>query len=159
MLCRSPRFGDGPSKKQNCFDCWQWNLGDSSSFQLGSLHCQQYHKPPLFLAVFFFSHSQSDMSNFNSPMRLSSSLIKHLKYRVRMGSNPLLPHSRSFTTTEGHRPIIVHKRSLDILHDPWFNKVTQSAIFLSICVLFCLICFLEFYFWRSISGWVLFMRN
>ncbi|CAL2240710.1 unnamed protein product [Prunus armeniaca] len=67
------------------------------------------------------------MSNFNSPMRLSSSLIKHLKYRVRMGSNPLLPHSRSFTTTEGHRPIIVHKRSLDILHDPWFNKGTSFS--------------------------------
>ncbi|XP_034203346.1 NAD-dependent malic enzyme 62 kDa isoform, mitochondrial isoform X2 [Prunus dulcis] len=67
------------------------------------------------------------MSNFNSPIRLSSSLIKHLKYRVRMGSNPLLPHSRPFTTTEGHRPIIVHKRSLDILHDPWFNKGTSFS--------------------------------
>ncbi|BBG97211.1 NAD-dependent malic enzyme 1, partial [Prunus dulcis] len=81
----------------------------------------------LFLSVFFFSHSQSDMSNFNSPIRLSSSLIKHLKYRIRMGSNPLLPHSRPFTTTEGHRPIIVHKRSLDILHDPWFNKGTSFS--------------------------------
>ncbi|KAB2603775.1 NAD-dependent malic enzyme 62 kDa [Pyrus ussuriensis x Pyrus communis] len=69
------------------------------------------------------------MSNFNSPIRLSSSVVRHLKqYRVRrMGSNPLLPHSRSFTTTEGHRPIIVHKRSLDILHDPWFNKGTSFS--------------------------------
>lgn len=32
-------------------------------------------------------------------------------------------HWRSFTTCEGSRPTIVHKRSLDILHDPWFNKV------------------------------------
>uniref|UniRef100_A0A199UBD3 Uncharacterized protein n=1 Tax=Manihot esculenta TaxID=3983 RepID=A0A199UBD3_MANES len=31
---------------------------------------------------------------------------------------------RSFTTTESHRPTIVHKQSLDILHDSWFNKVT-----------------------------------
>lgn len=62
-----------------------------------------------------------DMSHFNSPIRLSTSLIKHLKHRVRLGSNPL--QSRSFTSIEGHRPIIVHKRSLDILHDPWFNKV------------------------------------
>ncbi|CAN6566664.1 unnamed protein product [Malus baccata var. baccata] len=69
------------------------------------------------------------MSNFNSPIRLSSSVVRHLKrYRVRgMGTNALLPHSRSFTTTEGHRPIIVHKRSLDILHDPWFNKGTSFS--------------------------------
>ncbi|XP_068330815.1 NAD-dependent malic enzyme 62 kDa isoform, mitochondrial-like [Pyrus communis] len=69
------------------------------------------------------------MSNFNSPIRLSSSVVRHLKrYRVRgTGTNPLLPHSRSFTTTEGHRPIIVHKRSLDILHDPWFNKGTSFS--------------------------------
>ncbi|KAM1369845.1 hypothetical protein ACFX15_039655 [Malus domestica] len=69
------------------------------------------------------------MSNFNSPIRLSSSVVRHLKrYRVRgSGTNALLPHSRSFTTTEGHRPIIVHKRSLDILHDPWFNKGTSFS--------------------------------
>ncbi|KAH9623432.1 hypothetical protein KSS87_003386 [Heliosperma pusillum] len=28
---------------------------------------------------------------------------------------------RSFTTSEGHRPAIVNKRSLDILHDPWLD--------------------------------------
>ncbi|KAM2695404.1 hypothetical protein EV1_039899 [Malus domestica] len=69
------------------------------------------------------------MSNFNWPIRLSSSVVRHLKrYGVRgTGTNALLPHSRSFTTTEGHRPIIVHKRSLDILHDPWFNKGTSFS--------------------------------
>ncbi|WOL05601.1 NAD-dependent malic enzyme 62 kDa isoform, mitochondrial [Canna indica] len=36
--------------------------------------------------------------------------------------------SRSFTTCEGFRPTIVHKRSLDILHDPWFNKGTSFSI-------------------------------
>ncbi|KAK9911225.1 hypothetical protein M0R45_035146 [Rubus argutus] len=66
------------------------------------------------------------MSHFNSPIRLSTSLIKHLKCRVRMGGNPL--QSRSFTSIEGHRPIIVHKRSIDILHDPWFNKGTSFSI-------------------------------
>ncbi|GMP42504.1 hypothetical protein CsSME_00012226 [Camellia sinensis var. sinensis] len=50
-------------------------------------------------------------------MRLSSSLIKRL-HRT----------TRSFTTTEGHRPSIVHKRSLDILHDPWFNKGTAFSM-------------------------------
>ncbi|XP_004307278.1 PREDICTED: NAD-dependent malic enzyme 62 kDa isoform, mitochondrial [Fragaria vesca subsp. vesca] len=68
------------------------------------------------------------MSHFTSPMRLSSSLIKKLKNRVRAGSNPLLSQYRSFTAIEGHRPVIVHKRSLDILHDPWFNKGTSFSI-------------------------------
>ncbi|XP_074566613.1 NAD-dependent malic enzyme, mitochondrial [Curcuma longa] len=36
--------------------------------------------------------------------------------------------SRSFTTCEGSRPTIVHKRSLDILHDPWFNKGTAFSM-------------------------------
>ncbi|GAA0153127.1 oxidoreductase [Lithospermum erythrorhizon] len=35
---------------------------------------------------------------------------------------------RSFTTCEGHRPSLVHKRSLDILHDPWFNKGTAFSM-------------------------------
>ncbi|XP_020679508.1 NAD-dependent malic enzyme 1, mitochondrial-like [Dendrobium catenatum] len=35
---------------------------------------------------------------------------------------------RAFTTSEGSRPVIVHKRSLDILHDPWFNKGTAFPI-------------------------------
>ncbi|PRQ57015.1 putative malate dehydrogenase (decarboxylating) [Rosa chinensis] len=68
------------------------------------------------------------MSHFKSPLRLSTSLIRQLKQRVRMGSNPLQSHSRSFTSIEGHRPVIVHKRSLDILHDPWFNKGTSFSI-------------------------------
>ncbi|KAF3562706.1 hypothetical protein DY000_02011870 [Brassica cretica] len=40
----------------------------------------------------------------------------------------LYSSARSFTTTEGHRPTIVHKRSLDILHDPWFNKGTAFTM-------------------------------
>lgn len=36
--------------------------------------------------------------------------------------------SRPFTTCEGSRPSIVHKRSLDILHDPWFNKGTAFSM-------------------------------
>ncbi|KAL7233825.1 hypothetical protein ACSBR1_017438 [Camellia fascicularis] len=57
------------------------------------------------------------MSSFSRQMRLSSSLIKRLHGTT-----------RSFTTTEGHRPSIVHKRSLDILHDPWFNKGTAFSM-------------------------------
>ncbi|XP_059305183.1 NAD-dependent malic enzyme 62 kDa isoform, mitochondrial [Lycium ferocissimum] len=59
------------------------------------------------------------MSNFSHKMRLSSTLLRRLlQQRV---------NSRNFTTTEGHRPTIVHKRSLDILHDPWFNKGTAFS--------------------------------
>ncbi|KAL3603920.1 hypothetical protein D5086_004779 [Populus alba] len=45
-------------------------------------------------------------------------------------TNPaaLMQATRSFTTLEGHRPTIVHKRSLDILHDPWFNKGTAFSM-------------------------------
>lgn len=66
------------------------------------------------------------MSNFNYQIRAYSSLIRRLKRRT---ANPaLLIQARSFTTTEGHRPTIVHKRSLDILHDPWFNKGTAFSM-------------------------------
>lgn len=36
--------------------------------------------------------------------------------------------AREFTTCEGSRPVIIHKRSLDILHDPWFNKGTAFSM-------------------------------
>lgn len=58
-------------------------------------------------------------------MRPSPSLLDRLKRHVTGGSYLL---SRSFTTMEGHRPSIVHKRSLDILHDPWFNKGTAFSM-------------------------------
>lgn len=62
------------------------------------------------------------MRNFSHQLRLSSALLKRLEQRVTAGN------SRSFSTTEGHRPTIVHKRSLDILHDPWFNKGTAFSM-------------------------------
>ncbi|KAG5231051.1 hypothetical protein OIU76_006127 [Salix suchowensis] len=67
------------------------------------------------------------MSNFSNQIRASSSLIKRLKQRM---TNPaaLMQATRHFTTLEGHRPTIVHKRSLDILHDPWFNKGTAFSM-------------------------------
>uniref|UniRef100_A0A1J3G8E6 Malic enzyme n=1 Tax=Noccaea caerulescens TaxID=107243 RepID=A0A1J3G8E6_NOCCA len=55
-------------------------------------------------------------------LRVSSSLSRMLHRRI------LYSSARSFTTTEGHRPTIVHKRSLDILHDPWFNKGTAFTM-------------------------------
>lgn len=96
-----------------------------------SLCTQMHHRTDWF--IFFVSWELDDMSHFTSPMRLSSSLIKKLKNRVRAGSNPLLSQYRSFTAIEGHRPVIVHKRSLDILHDPWFNKVFWF-VFRFLCV-------------------------
>uniref|UniRef100_A0A6N2MKM5 Malic enzyme n=1 Tax=Salix viminalis TaxID=40686 RepID=A0A6N2MKM5_SALVM len=66
------------------------------------------------------------MSNVSNQIRASSSLIKRFKQRM---TNPAaLVQSKSFTTLEGHRPTIVHKRSLDILHDPWFNKGTAFSM-------------------------------
>ncbi|XP_011042305.1 PREDICTED: NAD-dependent malic enzyme 62 kDa isoform, mitochondrial-like [Populus euphratica] len=67
------------------------------------------------------------MSNFPNQIRASSSLIKRFKQRM---TNPaaMMQATRHFTTLEGHRPAIVHKRSLDILHDPWFNKGTAFSM-------------------------------
>ncbi|KAK4792606.1 hypothetical protein SAY86_023041 [Trapa natans] len=66
------------------------------------------------------------MSNFSGQIRASSSLMRRLRQRL---SDPArLLQVRFFTTTEGSRPTIVHKRSLDILHDPWFNKGTAFSM-------------------------------
>ncbi|XP_070021292.1 NAD-dependent malic enzyme, mitochondrial [Nicotiana tabacum] len=64
------------------------------------------------------------MANFSRQMRLSSTLLRLLQQRVTAVNST---SSRKFTTTEGHRPTIVHKRSHDILHDPWFNKGTAFS--------------------------------
>ncbi|KAK6918631.1 Histidine phosphatase superfamily, clade-1 [Dillenia turbinata] len=56
------------------------------------------------------------MSRFSHQMRLSSSLIRRFKHRLNAAA------SKSFATTEGSRPVLVHKRSVDILQDPWFNE-------------------------------------
>ncbi|TMW97330.1 hypothetical protein EJD97_005741 [Solanum chilense] len=65
------------------------------------------------------------MANFSNQMRLSSTILRRLHQRVAAAVSS--SSSRNFTTTEGHRPTIVHKRSLDILHDPWFNKGTAFS--------------------------------
>ncbi|KAK9142893.1 hypothetical protein Syun_012293 [Stephania yunnanensis] len=67
------------------------------------------------------------MSHFGSQLRLSSPILKRcLKKRAAVTTG--LIHPRSFTSTEGSRPSIVHKRSIDILHDPWFNKGTAFSM-------------------------------
>ncbi|CDP09373.1 unnamed protein product [Coffea canephora] len=66
------------------------------------------------------------MSNFSRKLRLSSTLLKRLQQNVTAVNSKNV--CRSFTTTEGHRPTLVHKRSLDILHDPWFNKGTAFSM-------------------------------
>ncbi|XP_042456940.1 NAD-dependent malic enzyme 62 kDa isoform, mitochondrial-like [Zingiber officinale] len=68
------------------------------------------------------------MALFSSLQRLlrkpssSSQILQRMKLLA--AGDP----SRSFTTCEGSRPAIVHKRSLDILHDPWFNKGTAFSM-------------------------------
>lgn len=66
------------------------------------------------------------MPNFSRKLRLSSTLLKRLQQNVTAVNSKNV--CRSFTTTEGHRPTLVHKRSLDILHDPWFNKGTAFSM-------------------------------
>ncbi|KAF6170155.1 hypothetical protein GIB67_038688 [Kingdonia uniflora] len=68
------------------------------------------------------------MPNFSFQLRLSSSLIKRIKHQITPSSSTTVIGRRSFTTTEGSRPTIVHKRSIDILHDPWFNKGTAFSM-------------------------------
>ncbi|KAL2251261.1 NAD-dependent malic enzyme 62 kDa isoform, mitochondrial [Sesamum indicum] len=68
------------------------------------------------------------MGNFSRQMRLTSALMKSLRSRWGAVAAGNAGGARSFTTTEGHRPTIVHKRSLDILHDPWFNKGTAFSM-------------------------------
>ncbi|XP_054783036.1 NAD-dependent malic enzyme 62 kDa isoform, mitochondrial isoform X2 [Prosopis cineraria] len=63
------------------------------------------------------------MANFfSNKIRLSSSLLKRFQ-RHATSATPSLFIARSYTT-EGNRPTMIHKRSLDILHDPLFNKGT-----------------------------------
>lgn len=70
---------------------------------------------------------QQIIDKMSNQIRASSSLIRRLKQQM---SNPaVLIQTRSFTPSEGQRPVIVHKRSLDILHDPWFNKVCSLMTF------------------------------
>ncbi|KAK4788530.1 hypothetical protein SAY86_019849 [Trapa natans] len=66
------------------------------------------------------------MSNFSGQIRAFSTLIRHLRQRFSHPARLLQVHC--YTTTEGNRPTIVHKRSLDILHDPWFNKGTAFSM-------------------------------
>ncbi|KAK1408901.1 hypothetical protein QVD17_41039 [Tagetes erecta] len=57
------------------------------------------------------------MSNFSRQVRLSSNLIRDVRFKI----------SRSFTTIECHRPTILQKKGVDIIHDPWFNKGTAFS--------------------------------
>lgn len=90
------------------------------------------------------------MANVSHQMRLSSTLLRRLQQRVTAVNST---SSRNFTTTEGHRPTIVHKRSHDILHDPWFNKVLKQTVNYS---LLCFMKFIESEFTRSIIAFQVF---
>nr|CAB3454367.1 unnamed protein product [Digitaria exilis] len=37
-------------------------------------------------------------------------------------------HPREYVTAECHRPVVLHKRGPDILHDPWFNRGTAFSM-------------------------------
>ncbi|KAK1306157.1 hypothetical protein QJS10_CPA10g01086 [Acorus calamus] len=64
------------------------------------------------------------MSFFPSQLRISSSLLRRRTAPMAAAAAA----KRPFTSCEGSRPTIVHKRSLDILHDPWFNKGTAFSM-------------------------------
>ncbi|PWZ15576.1 NAD-dependent malic enzyme 1, mitochondrial [Zea mays] len=40
----------------------------------------------------------------------------------------LSQHPREYVTSECHRPVVLHKRGPDILHDPWFNRGTAFSM-------------------------------
>ncbi|GMH22352.1 hypothetical protein Nepgr_024195 [Nepenthes gracilis] len=65
------------------------------------------------------------MWKFANKIRLSSPQMILSKKK---SATSLTTNQRSFTTIEGHRPTILHKRSVDILHDPWFNKGTAFSM-------------------------------
>jgi malate dehydrogenase (decarboxylating) len=52
---------------------------------------------------------------------ISRSLLR--RSRCGGGEHHLLLLARGFVTAECHRPVVLHKRGSDILHDPWFNRV------------------------------------
>nr|XP_043622092.1 NAD-dependent malic enzyme 62 kDa isoform, mitochondrial-like [Erigeron canadensis] len=58
------------------------------------------------------------MSNLYCQIRLSSNQIKGVLYK----------NLRSFITIECHRPTILNKKGVDILHNPWFNKGTSFSL-------------------------------
>ncbi|KZV57955.1 NAD-dependent malic enzyme 62 kDa isoform, mitochondrial [Dorcoceras hygrometricum] len=68
------------------------------------------------------------MVNFSHQTKISAALLKRLHSRWANVAAVNVSGSRLFTTAEGHRPTLVHKRSLDILHDPWFNKGTAFSM-------------------------------
>ncbi|GJN07392.1 hypothetical protein PR202_ga25220 [Eleusine coracana subsp. coracana] len=40
----------------------------------------------------------------------------------------LAPAPRGYVTAECHRPVVLHKRGPDILHDPWYNRGTGFSM-------------------------------
>ncbi|KAJ1694694.1 hypothetical protein LUZ63_011392 [Rhynchospora breviuscula] len=68
------------------------------------------------------------MAIFLRSLRRSSpsAAVRQLLRRPYTGEE--VTQAREFTTCEGSRPSIIHKRSLDILHDPWFNKGTAFSM-------------------------------
>ncbi|KAI4370855.1 hypothetical protein MLD38_019156 [Melastoma candidum] len=64
------------------------------------------------------------MPNSHGQIRAAASLLQRMRRRVAARAVSV----RNFTTSEGHRPAIIHKRSIDILHDPWFNKGTAFSM-------------------------------
>ncbi|KAJ4785378.1 Malic enzyme [Rhynchospora pubera] len=68
------------------------------------------------------------MAIFLRSLRRSSpsAAVRQLLRRPYTGEE--VTQAREFTTCEGSRPSLIHKRSLDILHDPWFNKGTAFSM-------------------------------
>ncbi|KAJ3678719.1 hypothetical protein LUZ60_002522 [Juncus effusus] len=68
------------------------------------------------------------MAIFLQSLRRSSTsaALRRLLRRPYVGEEPF--QSREYTTCEGSRPSIIHKRSLDILHDPLYNKGTAFSM-------------------------------
>ncbi|KAJ3689045.1 hypothetical protein LUZ61_018209 [Rhynchospora tenuis] len=68
------------------------------------------------------------MAIFLNSLRRSSPSAAVRRLLLRPYNGEEVTQAREFTTCEGSRPSLIHKRSLDILHDPWFNKGTAFSM-------------------------------
>uniref|UniRef100_A0A0D9WZ24 Malic enzyme n=1 Tax=Leersia perrieri TaxID=77586 RepID=A0A0D9WZ24_9ORYZ len=59
---------------------------------------------------------------------ISRSLLRRSRRGGGGGGELLLLLARGFVTAECHRPVVLHKRGADILHDPWFNRGTGFSM-------------------------------
>ena len=62
--------------------------------------------------------------------RQGNQLRKELVRALRQWTGVPVASSRQLHSN-GKKPSLIHKRSTDVLHDPWYNKVLVSCFFVA----------------------------